>query len=170
MAWNHPNHAKHNRPARGGPSTGSGWGGPPKGAGRGGASQPFGTDSATRTTIPATQASPRDKKGLFMANGDPAKAVTRQRRELAKDERIADLVETLEDLALDTSQPGTIRVMAADKALDRLAGKPLQTNTNLNVDVLDRLSTDQQRAVAEALDALAADAGDNAGGAAETHH
>ena len=100
------------------------------------------------------------------------------RRKMAKEERSAELTEFLERVALNL--PGensaapdgelALRVSAAVHALDRLEGKPQQTNKNLNVNVLDGLSTDDQRAVLEALNALPGSAGRASEGDAETHH
>jgi hypothetical protein len=99
------------------------------------------------------------------------------RRKLEKAERIAQLTEYLEQVALNLPDDNgerpeaeiALRISAADKAMDRLDGKPQQTNKNLNVTVLDGLTADQQRAVIQVLDALAGDEGGASEGDAETH-
>ena len=141
----------------GGHGKGDGWGGPPRGSHVSKPRAPFTADSPTRVSFHTGQ-------------GDPAKMAERKRREIAKEERIAALVETLETIALDASQIPMARITAADKALDRLAGKPPQSNTNLNLNVFDKLSVDEQRAVVEALDALGSGPDDAEDGATATHH
>lgn len=149
-------------PARGGSATGNGWGGPAAGNGN------------DRPPRPRTAA---DSKKSAQIAADPVAMAEITRRKMAKEERSAELTEFLERVALNL--PGensaapdgelALRVSAAVHALDRLEGKPQQTNKNLNVNVLDGLSTDDQRAVLEALNALPGSAGRASEGDAETH-
>ena len=87
----------------------------------------------------------------------------------AKAEREEQFIQRLGDIALNSANE-MAAVAACDKALDRIVGKAPQTNKNLNVNVLDGLSIEQQRAVLEILEALTGNAGGVSKGDVETHH
>lgn len=61
------------------------------------------------------------------------------------------------------------RVAAAEALLDRGWGKATQ-HIEANVNLFDQMSTDEQRAIADALQLIANSEGDDAGGSAPTHH
>jgi hypothetical protein len=86
----------------------------------------------------------------------------------AKAEREEQFIQRLGEIALNSTNE-MAAVAACDKALDRIVGKAPQTNKNLNVNVLDGLTADQQRAVIQVLDALAGNEGGASEGDAETH-
>lgn len=123
---------EHTRPASGIPASGI----PAMGEGYGGPASGLGKDlSDPSTHVPVTRDRIADK------------AATRARMR-AMYERFAD------DEALNP----VVRMMAADKLLDRLEGKPANLNVNLDADDLDRLSDADLRAEAERLARQIADA------------
>lgn len=87
----------------------------------------------------------------------------------AKAEREEQMIQRLGEIALNSEHEMTA-VIACDKMLDRIVGKAPQTNKNLNVNVLDGISPDQQRSVLEALDLIARDEGEAAGQHSQKHH
>lgn len=102
---------KTGRFPKGNGAGGKGWGGPAKGA------------STSR-----------------IEHGDPA-GITRTNRgrdiQEVRREKVLNLYESVVD---DPKQPVMARITAGDKLLDRIDGKPVQTNVNLNKDDLDGLS------------------------------
>lgn len=124
--------SEHTRPASGIPASGI----PAMGAGYGGPASGAGKDlSDPETHVALTPERIADKNA------------TRARLR-AMYERFAD----------DETLNPVIRMMAADKLLDRLEGKPANLNVNLDGDDLDRLSDDDLRAEAERLADQIADA------------
>ena len=61
-----------------------------------------------------------------------------------RDKARAEMMDTIYTVAM-TSESEALRMMAADKVLDRLIGKPMQTNLNLNRDDISQMSADELR-------------------------
>jgi hypothetical protein len=93
--------------------------------------------------------------------GDPASDATRARlsdmnlrdRNAQRRAKVLDLYETIVD---DDEAPVMARIAAGDKLLDRIDGKPVQTNVNLGADELERLTDDELRAERARVDAALA--------------
>jgi hypothetical protein len=146
-------------PARGGPASGfpaggDGWGGPENGF----VYKP--SKLRTAESLHRAQRKIRD---------NPAMAEERKILAAAKAEREEQFIQRLGEIALNSTNE-MAAVAACDKALDRIVGKAPQTNKNLNVNVLDGLSIEQQRAVLQILEALTGNQGSASEGDAETHH
>jgi hypothetical protein len=116
-------------PARGGPASGPGWGGAANGSGSG---RQFDASAA---------------EAARALNDDPLTIKMRARRKRTAAERRARMREILEDVAED-SEYDSVRVVAADKLLDRLEGKARQFNVNLDLTNLDGLSDEQLLVIA----------------------
>ena len=86
----------------------------------------------------------------------------------AKAERVEQLIQRLGYIGLNSTNE-MAAVAGCNGALDRILGKPLQTNANLNVSVLDSISPDEKRTLVEALDALVGDEEGIAGRASPQH-
>ena len=132
-----PSVHKFGQPAMGASLYGVGWGGPAKG-------------------LPVS-------KPVILCRGNVGRWRTMEERKQLAAEKAARLEQVIQmwgEVMLDQTQPGMARVSAGDRIYDRLEGKPPQTNTNLNLNVFDKLPPDQQRAVVQALGALSADPGD----------
>jgi hypothetical protein len=89
-----------------------GWGGPAKGAHPAIENNPWTSETA-----------PRIKKMTEELGSE--EMAFRKARNVAKKDRIDRLEDELYDIAMDPHHPAPIRVMAIDKALDRLKGKPI---------------------------------------------
>lgn len=114
MAWKHRFKPPSGMPAMG-PGWGPGWGGPARGAGSGPA-RPFTADSPTRNT--------------GYGNRSPKRIAEKKRLTAEQEARTEQMIEMLEDLALDPNTNVMVRIIAADKALDRLVGKPMVQTKN----------------------------------------
>lgn len=77
-------------------------------------------------------------------------------------------INTLAAIAGDPKANASARVAAANVLLDRGYGKPLQT-VEANINLIDRMTADEQAALAAALEALARDEDGIAPGTASTH-
>jgi hypothetical protein len=113
MAWKHRFKPPSGMPAMGG-GWGPGWGGPAKGAGS--PSRPFTADSPTRN--------------IGYGDRSPEGIAERKRVTAEQEERKEQMIEMLEGLALNPKTDVRVRIIAAVKALDRLAGKPVVRTEN----------------------------------------
>ena len=113
MAWKHRFKPPSGIPAMG-PGWGPGWGGPAKGAGS--RARPFTADSPTRNT--------------GYGDRSPKRIAERKRLTAEQEERKEQMIEMLEGLALNPNTDVRVRIIAADKALDRLVGKPVVRTEN----------------------------------------
>jgi hypothetical protein len=113
MGWSHNYKPASGMPAMG-PGWGPGWGGPAKGPGRG-AARPFTANSATRNA--------------GCGNRSPERIGERKRLTAEQEARTEQIIEMLCDLALN-GENQMMSVIAADKALDRLVGKPVVRTEN----------------------------------------
>lgn len=84
-------------------------------------------------------------------------------------EHSKDAMETLLDICRDKKASTTARVSAAQTILDRGWGKATQ-HVEAKVGPLDELSTDDKRALLEAINALSGSEGDTATDAGERTH
>lgn len=89
-------------------------------------------------------------------------------RELAR-KYTEEAIDTLASIMRDKKQPAAARGSAATELLNRGYGKPTQ-HIEANVNFLDRLSIEDQRALAAALDAVTGGEEDAAGGAEGAYH
>lgn len=106
-----------------------------------------------------------------MAGGRPKGAlnkVTRDVREAAQEYSPAAL-RTLAAIMSNGKTNPAARVAAAKELLDRAHGKATQ-HLEANVNLLERLSHDEQQTLAAALEAIARDKGEDAEGTPRTHH
>lgn len=108
---------------------GAGWGGPAKGA------------STSR-----------------IKPGDPDGIRTMNRGKEVQAERREKVLRMYEEIVDDPEQPVMARITAGDKLLDRIDGKPMQTNLNLNRDDVSRLSDAELEAEIARLEREAAGA------------
>lgn len=106
------------------PAGGAGWGGPAKGKGTGG------PKLGVENLMPGDHGQPRPTAEAVAAGKSRA-------------ERMRAI---LDEIASDPKAPPQARVAAADRLLDRIEGKPVQTNLNANVDDVSRLSDDDLHA------------------------
>jgi hypothetical protein len=113
MAWKHRFKPPSGFPAMG-PGWGPGWGGPANGSGS--PARPFTADSPTRNT--------------GYGDRSPKRIAERKRLIAEQEERKEQMIEMLEGLALDPKTNVMVRIIAADKALDRLVGKPVVRTEN----------------------------------------
>lgn len=81
----------------------------------------------------------------------------------------AAAMKTLADVMEDEDAPPAARIAAATHLLDRGYGKPTQ-HIEATVNLLDKLSDVEQRALAAALEALAGASDDATGGTPSAHH
>lgn len=105
-----------------------------------------------------------------MPRGRPMGALnkaTRDIREAAR-EYTDDALKTLARL-MKSGKTEQARVAAAKELLDRGYGKST-AHIEANINLLERLSPDEQQALAAALEALARDEGEDASGTARTTH
>ena len=94
--------------------------------------------------------------------------VTRDVREAAEKYSPA-ASRTLARIMGNRAAPPQARVAAANALLNRAHGLPT-AHVEANVNLLDRLSDDEQRILAAALMAIARDKGEDVDGAGATHH
>jgi hypothetical protein len=125
-------------PPRGGLATGESWGGEPKGAGRG------------NTFRPTAEAAALGRETQKQIRADPEMLKARIEFAKAKAEREEQLIERLGDIALNCENEATA-VMACDRALDRVVGKPRQVVENLNRDVTAETAAEKAIDVAAML-------------------
>lgn len=107
------------------------------------------------------------KKGMSGNPGGRPKILA-EVRELARN-YTDDAINTLAEIMKDKKQNTSARVAAATELLNRGYGKPTQ-HIEANVNFLDRLSIEDQRALAAALDAVPGGEEDAAGGAESAYH
>jgi hypothetical protein len=112
MTWKHRFKPPSGIPAMG-PGWGPGWGGPAKGSGSPAA--PFIADSPTRNT--------------GYGDRSPTRIDERKRLTAEQEARMEQMIEMLSDLALNSENP-MVCIIAADKVLDRLEGKPVVKKRN----------------------------------------
>jgi hypothetical protein len=110
----------HNGPAKGpgaGPARGAGWGGRPRGEGKhAAATHRFGPEDTEKSLAvraqPAVGVNPLTGRGLYSV------------RALEKAQLEEELQSMLLDITRDENEPTPNRIVAADKLLDRISGKP----------------------------------------------
>ena len=95
------------KPRSGATSLGNGWGGPPKGPGNG------------------SPRAPAFQKGNKVASGY---------HDMSDMERVTKLKAIIFDVATGEETSDQMKVIAADKLLDRIEGKPLQRQVNINAE------------------------------------
>src|ERR1017187_1503887 len=117
MAWTHRFKPPSGIPAMG-PGWGPGWGGPANGSGS--PARPFTAGSPTRNT--------------GYGDRSPTRIAERKRLTAEQEARMEQMIEMLGDLALN-SENAMVRIIAADKALDRLVGKPVVRTKNQTTNV-----------------------------------
>ena len=120
-----------------GPSRGAGWGGEANGPGTGGAAR--GSDNPPNIPF---------KEGN-MLGGKPGAWAAKKR---ARQEKAMEVLET----AMDKGETWTVKVMAADKMLDRVEGKAIARNVNVRTDDIANLSDIELAAEQARLDAALA--------------
>lgn len=80
-----------------------------------------------------------------------------------------EALKTLVEVMRNKKTGGAARAAAANAVLDRGYGKPKQ-EIEANINLFDRMSDDEQRAIAAALETISRDEGEHASGTAPTHH
>lgn len=110
----HVNKGRGHNKGSGIPASGPGWGGPANGA------------SASRIK-------PGDPDGITRLARDPAHMS-------AKDALAEEMTAIIVDVARDETVPPQTRVIAADKVLDRVQGKPIARTVTTTVDDISQLT------------------------------
>ena len=113
------------------PPKGAGRGGPAKGAGLGGPAK----GASMLPMQPPLTAEVLARNSAVQDNHDPVEQEYRRLRMWEKRDDAARSMQVIRDIRDNQDELAPTRLMAADKILDRVLGKPIATNINENTSV-----------------------------------